>query len=87
MRPSALGYKDQMDIDSAPLNSIEDFLRRHEGHWATLPDSLAASIRDNRAGDEGFGEAAQALIAEARIRSYDQTIRSFAKALQQSTRT
>ena len=58
-----------MDIDSAPLEIVEDYLRSHEGHWATLPDSLAASIRDNRAGDEGFGEVAQHLIAGARTRS------------------
>jgi hypothetical protein len=74
-----------MNIDTAELREVEEFLRAHGGRWAGLPDSLALSIRDNRDGDAGFGETAQPLIVEARNRSYEQAVRNFAKACQRAT--
>jgi hypothetical protein len=68
-----------MDIDSAPLEEVEEYLRSFGGHWAAIPEALTRSLRERQPEDDYWEDKeTQEAIAKARLRCYGHAIREFA---------
>lgn len=68
-----------MDIDTAPSEQVEEYLRSFCGFWATIPEVLTKSLRERQPEDDYWEDKeTERAIAEARLRCYDHAIREFA---------
>jgi hypothetical protein len=71
-----------IDVDSAALYEVEEYLRSFGGLWQRIPDNLRVSIRDFCSNAPQFDEHIRNAVAQARLQSYEQAIREFARVCQ-----
>ncbi len=70
-----------MDLDSAAVPELEEYLRSCGAPWATVPTVLTISVRQLSPGEHGRGELT-ASIVQTRSECYMHSIREFAKVCQ-----